>query len=223
MSGADGRVLNVTFHGVGAAPAGVEAGEAAVWVTAGRFGEILDALRVRPEARVTFDDGFVSDVEVALPELAARGMRATFFVVAGWLGAAGRLSAADVRRLAGAGMGIGSHGMRHRAWRGLEGAALAEEIGGARKALEDVVGGPVEEAACPFGSYGRRSLSALRAAGFRAVYTSDRGWARAGAWLQARNTVHAGDDAGTVAGWFAREPVVRRAVRAAKAVVKRVR
>jgi hypothetical protein len=63
----------------------------------------------------------------------------------------------------------------------------------ARRRLEDVVGGEVVEAACPFGSYDRRVLGELRRAGYRRVYTSDRGPARRGDWLQPRNTVRRGE------------------------------
>ncbi len=114
-------------------------------------------------------------------------------------------------------MRIGSHGMRHRAWRGLDDAALGEELVAAKQELERVLGAPVTEAACPFGSYDRRVLAALRRAGYRHVFTSDRGAARRGEWLQARNTIHAGDDGETVRGVLARrDSLGRRAKLTAK-------
>jgi peptidoglycan/xylan/chitin deacetylase (PgdA/CDA1 family) len=90
-------------------------------------------------------------------------------------------------------MTVGSHGMRHRPWRELDEPALEEELVDARRILEDVVERPVTEAACPFGSYDRRVLGALRRGSYRHVYTSDRGPARRGDWLQARNTITARD------------------------------
>ena len=156
---------------------------------------MLDAVVGRPEIRLTFDDANASDRAHALPELLARGLRATFFVVAGRIDRPGFLTADSVRELAAAGMMIQSHGMRHRLWRGMDSVALEEELVTARERLEDVVGTPITEVAIPFCQYDRGVLRHLRAAGYRRVYTCDRGPARPGAWLQARNQISAGDDA----------------------------
>jgi peptidoglycan/xylan/chitin deacetylase (PgdA/CDA1 family) len=142
----------------------------------------------RPDVVITFDDGNRSDLEIGVPALRARGLSATFFVVAGRLGTPGFLSGEDVRTLLAEGMAVGCHGMRHRPWRGLDDAALEEELVTAKAQIESAAGGPVTLAACPFGAYDRRSLRALRRAGYERVYTSDRGPARPEEWLQARTT-----------------------------------
>lgn len=182
-------LVNLTFHGIGSPARPLDPGEQAVWVSRERFLAVLDAVAGRDGVRVTFDDGNRSDLTTALPALRDRGLTGTFFVVAGRLGEPEFLDEDDVRALAGAGMTVGSHGMRHRAWRALDAAALREEVVDAKARLETVLERPVTEAACPFGSYGRRSLGALRDAGFRRVYTSDRGHASADAWIQARTTI----------------------------------
>ena len=74
-----------------------------------------------------------------------------------------------VEELAAAGMTIGCHGMRHRAWRGLDDRALREELVDAKAMLEGVVDRPVTQAACPFGSYDRRVLRRLRESGYHHV------------------------------------------------------
>jgi peptidoglycan/xylan/chitin deacetylase (PgdA/CDA1 family) len=183
------RFMNLTFHGIGEQERGLEPGEDAVWVSTKRFLSVLDAVVGRDDVRITFDDGNASDVRLALPALRRRGLTATFFVVADRLGVKGFLTADDLRALAAVGMTVGCHGMRHRAWRGLGDVDLGVELVEARRIIEGAVGRPVTEAACPFGSYGRRSLRALKSAGYERVYTSDRGPARAGEWLQARTSV----------------------------------
>jgi peptidoglycan/xylan/chitin deacetylase (PgdA/CDA1 family) len=190
------RLINLTFHGIGEPGRPLETGEADTWVSRQRFEAVLDAAAERADVRVTFDDGNKSDVEHALPALQQRGLTGTFFVVAGRLDSPGFIDADDVRTLAAAGMTIGCHGMTHRPWRTLSDEALADELVAARRMLEEVVRRPVTRAACPFGSYDRRVLRALRRSEYREVHTSDRGMARADDWLQVRNTVHAGDDAG---------------------------
>jgi peptidoglycan/xylan/chitin deacetylase (PgdA/CDA1 family) len=188
------RSINLTFHGIGDPDRRLDPGEHDVWVDRDQFLALLDRAAGRPDVAITFDDGNASDVEHALPALRERGLTATFFVVAGRLGAPRFLDADGVRELAAAGMEIGCHGMRHRPWRGLDGVALHEELVQAKVVLEGVIGRPVTRAACPFGSYDRRVLGTLRRAGYRRVYTSDRGTTRPDRWLQPRNSVGPHDD-----------------------------
>lgn len=188
------RELVLNFHGIGTPHSGVGPEERAVWMNHESFVKHLDhiaALRATNAMPIviTFDDGNRSDAEIALPELCKRGLEATFFLCAGRVGSQEYIGADAVGALLRAGMKIGSHGMHHRDWRKLDQSALAEELGAARKRLEDVSGSPVVTASVPFGSYDRRVLAGLRGEGYHCVYTSDRGLARAEAWLKARNTL----------------------------------
>jgi peptidoglycan/xylan/chitin deacetylase (PgdA/CDA1 family) len=189
-----GRSINLTFHGIGEPERRLDPGEQALWIRHEQFLSLLDSVIDRDDIGITFDDGNASDVEHALPALRERGLSATFFVVSGRLGSPHFLDMAGVRALAGAGMEIGCHGMRHRPWRGLDRPALHEELVEARTLLEWATGRPVTRAACPFGSYDRRVLRTLRGCGYEQVYTSDRGTARCGDFLQARNSIGHGDE-----------------------------
>lgn len=186
------RSTTLTFHGIGSPARKLDPGEADYWLPRDSLLSVLDSVTGRDDVMITFDDGNASDVEHALPALRERGMRATFFVVADRIGAPGFLDADDIRTLARAGMAVGCHGMRHRRWAGLDKDGLHEELFDAREMIERIVGEPVLEAACPFGSYDRRALRTLRHAGYRRVYTSDCGTTRIQDFLQARNTVVAG-------------------------------
>lgn len=184
------RELILTFHGLGdQTPSDATAAERKVWVPVDWFEAIVDALPARG-VTLAFDDGNSSDAEHALAVLARRGRRARFFVLAERVGSPGYLSEGQLGELHEAGMKIGSHGLRHRDWRGLDDGQLREELVGSRRALGELLGVEVDEAACPFGSYDRRVLHGLREAGYRKVYNSDGGSARVGAWLSPRNTVH---------------------------------
>lgn len=186
-------VLN--FHGIGEPTRTFEDGEQDVWLSRTQFCEVLDVVMNRSDVRMTFDDGNLSDVAIALPELNKRNLQASFFICAGRLGTDGFLNQDDVRSLQSAGMSIGSHGMDHVRWRKLNVAQVQQEIVQAKQTLEQVTQTPIVEAACPFGEYDRRSLQALRDAGFKRVYTSDGGPASNHHWLVARNTVHRCDTA----------------------------
>jgi peptidoglycan/xylan/chitin deacetylase (PgdA/CDA1 family) len=187
-------ILN--FHGIGEPHRVVDPQERKVWMSRENFAAWLDHIdtlrKVQPtRIRITFDDGNASDVKIALPELRKRNLTATFFLCAGRLQTQEYLDRAAVRDLLDGGMEIGSHGMHHRDWRTLDSSALEEEIGAARRMLEDVCGRAIAEAATPFGAYNRRVLKRLRTEGFACVYTSDRGLAREHAWLKPRNTLGA--------------------------------
>lgn len=181
-------VLNLCFHGIGAPRRSLEPDEGQYWVGVDRFEELLAAIRRYPSIHITFDDGNASDLEHALPALLRHNLTATFFVVAGRIDQPGSLSSDGIRRLVSSGMAIGSHGLTHRPWRMVDDRELQAEMNASRL-ISDVAGLPVEHAACPFGSYDRRVLSALRRHGFTRVYTVDEGHARAGEWLQTRYTI----------------------------------
>ena len=217
------RQLNLTFHGLGEIPTGTSADEAAVWLDIDAFEAVLDRIAGRSDVGVTFDDGNRSDYEVALPALLGRGLTATFFVVTFRIGERQYLGGDEVRELAREGMRIGSHGLAHRDWRELSDVELTEELSGSRRELEMLLQTPVSDVSCPFGSYDRRVLAGARAAGYERVFTSDGGWVSSGAWLQARNTLGAGD-APSTADLLLRGPTLRARVRdPLRRTVKRLR
>jgi peptidoglycan/xylan/chitin deacetylase (PgdA/CDA1 family) len=199
QSGASGRwAVNVTVHGIGQPARALDEGEARTWVSVEQFEGLLDTAVGRPDVVVTFDDGNVSDLEIGLPRLLERGLKARFYVCAGLLGEPGRLDAPAVRELHGAGMVIGSHGWAHRDWRSLDWGSrgareVEDELVRARHHLRRLTGSDVSEVAVPFGSYDRHVLRNLRRTGVTRVYTSDGGWARSGTWLQARTSIRSED------------------------------
>jgi peptidoglycan/xylan/chitin deacetylase (PgdA/CDA1 family) len=212
-------MINICFHGIGTPRRDLEPGEGTYWVSTDRFQHILDelaalCLTTLSPVRISFDDGNASDTEIALPALVERELRADFFVVAGRLGTAGSLDDDAVRELRHHGMGIGSHGMRHRSWRGMDPDTRYDELVAARERLTAAAGTEVDTAACPLGGYDRRVLAELRRLGYRRVYTSDRRPARRNAWLQPRYSVRGDDTAATVRDMVLSRPALPKRVRA---------
>jgi len=217
-------VHHLTFHGVGPRTRSMDEGEAAVWVTTDEFEAILDAVVGRPQVRISFDDGNASDVTVALPRLVERGLTAQFFVLAGMLDQPDRLTRSGVLQIRDAGMHVGSHGWSHRSWRGMPEPEATREIIEAKAELEQLIGSAITAAAVPFGLYDRSALHRLRRAGYARVFTSDGGPARTSSWLQARNSVHAGDQPQDIARLVdVSESPALWATRRAKRFVKRWR
>lgn len=217
------HVINVCFHGIGQPRRELEPGEARMWVTRDQFLATLDEVVGRSDAALSFDDGNASDVDVAVPALVERGLTATFFLVAGRLGQPGSVDHDGVRALVDAGMTVGTHGMDHRSWRGLDDGARRRELDDARAELAGVAGVAVRDAACPLGQYDRTVLKALRRRGYGTVYTSDRRLARRGAWLQPRFSVRGNDPAGRLFESMLVPPTRDRWVAAARGTVKRWR
>jgi peptidoglycan/xylan/chitin deacetylase (PgdA/CDA1 family) len=187
------EVIGVCFHGIGAPGPGAERDAEPYFVSRDLFLSLLDEVMDHPAVDLTFDDGYATDVEIALPALSERGLLARFFPLAGRLGSPGYVDAVGIRQLVDAGMTIGSHGMRHRSWRGLDAVSEREELTIARALIIEAAGQPVTSVACPFGSYDRRVLERLRGHGYTQVFTSDRRRAHAGDWLQPRYSIRCND------------------------------
>jgi len=190
------RELILNLHGLGEPHPLVDAQERRYWWSPISFARLLDQILdrpadVSPKISITLDDGNASDAVVALPELAKRGLTASFFVCAGRIGKKYYLDKAMIGALLDSGMSIGSHGMYHRDWRGLDTPDLEMEIVNARRILEDVTGRAVTTVAIPFGSYDRRVLRWLKRDRWDCIYTSDRGTARVEAKMKRRETLDA--------------------------------
>ena len=127
---------------------------------------------------VTADDAFRDVVE---PFLRHADARPVVFVptqeVGGrswWAGDEPVASWEELERLARAGVALGSHTRRHASLPGLEPAALADELEGSRRDLEQR-DGFVPLLAYPHGRSDEAARRAAAAAGFRAAFTTDPG------------------------------------------------
>lgn len=190
---ATGPRIGICFHGIGEPRRELEPGEAPYWVGVDLFHAVLDTVAGDPRVELSFDDGNESDVSLALPALRARGLGATFFVLAGRLDRPGSLGSAQVEALAAdPAMRVGTHGMDHVPWRGLDDDAARRELVEARDRIAAVTGTTPREAALPLGRYDRRLLGRLRDLGYDRVHCSDRRWGRDD-WLVPRFSVRDGD------------------------------
>lgn len=218
------RRIGIILHGIGEPGRPLEPGEAPYWISKGQFLSLLDRVATLPDpshVRLSFDDANLSDRTVALPELQARGLTADFFVLAGRIGAPGSLSAEDILALRDAGMTIGSHGIAHVNWARLPPDALIQELTQSKATLETLLDRPVDTAGIPFGAWNGKVLRALRAAGYRAAYSSDGGRMNPSAFLRPRTSARGDmDDEAITALCAARTPFVRRLRRAIKQVVQ---
>ena len=134
-------------------------------------------------ALLTFDDGYRSIREVALPWLLRFGYPAVLFVPTGFIGGRNDFDAGiepqesicdwhDLRELERAGVSVQSHGISHRRLSWLDVAEQEQEVVASKTILEQALGKPVDVFAHPYGDEGA-DPGALRElfkrAGYRAA------------------------------------------------------
>jgi peptidoglycan/xylan/chitin deacetylase (PgdA/CDA1 family) len=139
---------------------------------------------------LTFDDGFISNIDVARDILGPRRLKALFFVCPGLIDLSeidqrqaiannifqGRVAVddlrqdqtlmtwADIEELHSMGHAIGSHGMSHKRLSDLTGEALKTEILGAGDAIKEKLGEP-----CPWYAYAFGDISSISIEAFRII------------------------------------------------------
>lgn len=140
--------------------------------------ELLDAMRAgrdRGLVGITFDDGYVSVLENAVPELSRHGFTATMFIISGRLGGTNEwdagpvwplMSADQVAKVEAAGMEIGSHSATHTRLAGVGAGRLAAEVSGSRADLGELLGHPIAGFAYPWGNMDAAARQAVRDAGY---------------------------------------------------------
>jgi peptidoglycan/xylan/chitin deacetylase (PgdA/CDA1 family) len=128
---------------------------------------------------ITFDDGYKSFREFAMPALMTRGMTATVFVAAGEIGGENRwdiskgyprralMNEQEIRETLAAGMEIGSHGWAHRDLTACSDADQEEEVVRSRDELQKRFGIPIETFCYCYGRYEQRHFGLLKQAGYR--------------------------------------------------------
>lgn len=143
---------------------------------------------------ITLDDGYVNNLEHALPALQRHGFSATCYIVSGQLGGTNAwdaakgvpakplMDAAQLRAWVAGGQEIGAHTRDHVDLTAVDNATAKQQIAGCRQDLEPVVGQPVLQFCYPYGFHGPRHAAMVREAGYLAATTT------------ARSRVHATDD-----------------------------
>ncbi|HUK32955.1 MAG TPA: polysaccharide deacetylase family protein [Vicinamibacterales bacterium] len=145
-----------------------------------RFEAHIDYLaHVRADAvpvAISFDDGDASCYTIAAPLLERHGLRGLFFVVTGWIGRPGFMTADELCDLVRRGHAVHSHSRTHPKLSSLTPAEMDDELSGSKADLEALVGRPVTQVSIPGGAYDDRVIEAARRAGYEAVFTSVEGY-----------------------------------------------
>ncbi len=151
--------------------------------------ELMPYLRGEKSGRVvgiTFDDGYLNNLEHAAPVLMRFGFSSTCYVVNGLMGQTNSWDAPlgvpssqlmnerELGQWLQAGQEIGSHTLTHRNLLQLEERDQQEEIVRSKSELERRLGTQVNQFCYPYGDYDSKCVSFVRAAGYAAATTTHR-------------------------------------------------
>ncbi len=139
----------------------------------------------RLHVAVTFDDGFKSVLENAIPELERRQLPATIFVPTGVFGRNPTwgftneekrhreivMVEGELRGLSEKGVIIGSHSVSHPRLPGLNQRDLKHELDVSRSTLESVLGREVDLFSFPYGAHDARVAEACQRAGYKRAFS----------------------------------------------------
>lgn len=154
---------------------------------------------------LTFDDGYRSVLEGALPVLESYGFTATVFAVSGLTGQhnawdpdgprCALMSAVELAELPARGIEIGSHGHRHVSLAGLPVPEVAAEVTTSRAVLAEITGSEPEGFCYPYGHVDQPAIDAVRRAGYQYACAVDPAAPHAGRFAWPRRYVGEADGA----------------------------
>lgn len=148
-----------------------------------RLCDLAKAMETQPPdvnlACVTFDDGCLDNYEVALPVLERFGIKATFFIVTGFVGRclqtfSGRvplMGREHIRELKSLGHEVGAHTVNHIKLSRIPIEKAREEMESSKRFLEDLLGSEVVSFAYPKGDYNTAVKREVAELGFRWAVT----------------------------------------------------
>ena len=142
-------------------------------ITLSQLGDGLSGTSPLPDhpVVVTFDDGYADTLTTAAPLLLERGIPATVYVTAGFVGDVSpggdhMLDWDQVRELAGLGMELGAHSMTHPQLDLLGPDRARREVVDSRHEIQDATGQPTRSFAYPHGYSNPRVRRLVEQAGF---------------------------------------------------------
>jgi peptidoglycan/xylan/chitin deacetylase (PgdA/CDA1 family) len=154
----------------------------------------LDGSRGLPSKPIvlSFDDGYADFYTTAVPILRSHDFVAVDYVVSGFIGQPGYMSAAQIVSAQGAGFEIGAHTVGHVNLTRQSADGLRYQLTASKDALERLLGHPVLSFCYPYGKFGARESAAVAAAGYQSATTTYGGSFRTLAGRYAWNRLRVG-------------------------------
>ncbi len=147
---------------------------------------------------ITFDDGWRSQYENALPVLIKYHIPATFYIYTGVIGSPLYMTWEDLHVLVASGMEIGDHTKSHPRLTKIDPSNLDEELVQSKKILERNLHVSVTDFAYPYGDYNSKISEAVKNAGYLSARTSKKGIYNDFKDLYQLNTIYVPNDLQTL-------------------------
>jgi peptidoglycan/xylan/chitin deacetylase (PgdA/CDA1 family) len=129
---------------------------------------------------LSFDDGYLSDVRVALPDLKARRWPGVLNLEVANLKPVWGIRPPGVRKLIAAGWEIDDHTLTHPDLTKVDAVRLQDEIAGSHRVIRERFHVPVNFFCYPAGRYNAAVIAAVQRAGYLGATTTNYGLARPG-------------------------------------------
>ncbi len=128
---------------------------------------------------ITFDDGYKDNYKNAFPVLKKYHFPAAIFLISDYVGVNRNLLTWDqIKEMSQNGITFGSHTRHHVYLPEESGQELKDEIQGSKKVIEEHLGKPVYYFAYPSGGFSEPIKSLVAMAGYKAAFTTNRGYDR---------------------------------------------
>jgi len=144
-------------------------------VTVEALADMIDRKQKIPPKTIalTFDDGYRDFYTDVYPILKKYQIKATAYIISGFLGYPNNMDAAQVKRIADDGLvEIGAHTVHHAWLKNLSAQELTYEVYQCKKTLEKPTGKPVVSFAYPYGAFDVPAIQTLAAAGFTSAVST---------------------------------------------------
>jgi len=124
---------------------------------------------------LTFDDGYLDNLQIAAPALQRYGFAATFYIITEKVGTPEYMDWNQVAQVDRMGVDIGSHTASHPDLTGLPAEELSGELSGSAETLKAHLGHPVYWLCYPAGRYDSDVMRYAGAAGYLLAVTTEPG------------------------------------------------
>jgi len=125
---------------------------------------------------LTFDDGYADFYTTALPILRSHSFKATSYIVSGFVGRGGYMTADQIREADRSGIEIGSHSVDHANLARSSIGNVRAQVGDSKRYLEELLGHPVTAFCYPSGKYTSAVANEVAAAGYHDATTTAYGF-----------------------------------------------
>lgn len=145
------------------------------FLTAGELSQVLDGKKYLPENPIvlTFDDGYRDFYTYAYPILKKYNVKATQYVISGFLGNPNHLLQSQLEEIAkDTNIEIGAHTVHHVWLKGQSEKTAFDEIYKSKIALEKIIGKPVVSFAYPYGAFDLSAIEQTKEAGFSSAVST---------------------------------------------------